>query len=209
MSPERRGRINTGQPRQNSERRRHSRLPFDNPVTICWMECDHPNVVQAQLINASEGGLAFRASAALAAGTHVWIVLADGTDGCGEVQYCFPLEQDYRIGLEFIAERREDSLAEHDGQHVLEWIDNSGRRVGSLVSICGADSGQVDLMALEVVPCPDIVLLSGSDLRLLCCTRDWRPEKDSYRVQADLLQEIQVPATSQDSPAAESGANPE
>lgn len=173
------------------------------------MECDHPNVVRAQLINASESGLAFRASAALAVGTQVWIVLADGTDGRGEIRYCYPLERDYRIGLEIIAERREDALAESDGQHLLEWIDGSGRLVGSLVSVCGAESGQVDLRALEVVPCPDIVMLSGNDLRLLCCTRDWRPEKDSYRVQADLLRDIQLPATSQDSPTAENGAKPE
>ncbi len=201
--------MKTDQPRQQTERRRHARLPFDNVVTICWMECDHPNVVRAQILNASESGLAVRASAALAVGTHVWILLADGTDGRGEIRYCNPLGRDYRIGLAFIAERREDAPADDHGQHVLEWIDGSGRLVGSLVSICGAESGQVDLMALEVVPCPDIVMLSGNDLRLLCCTRDWRPEKDSYRVQADLLRDIQPPVASQDSPTADNTANPE
>lgn len=182
--------MKNNQPRPHTERRRHGRLPFDNLITVCWMECDHPNVLRAQLINASESGLAVRSSAPLTVGTRVWILLADGADGRGAIRYCRPLERDFRIGLEFIAERRDDAFAEDDGRHVLEWIDGSGRLVGSLVSICGAASGQVDLMALEVVPCPDIVMLSGRGLRLLCCTRDWRPEKDSYRVQADLLRDI-------------------
>lgn len=182
-------------------------MPFDNLVTICWMECDHPNVLRAGLLNASEGGLAVRASSALAVGTQVWILLADGTDGRGEVRYSLPLEQDHRIGLEFIAERREDSPIEDHGHPVLEWIDgSSGRLVGSLVTICGAESGKLDLMALEVVPCPDIVMLSGNDLRLLCCTRDWRPEKDAYRVEADLLRDIVRATPPGEEPSAADGA---
>jgi hypothetical protein len=165
-------------------------LPFDNMVTICWMDCDHPNVLRASLINASEGGLAVRASAPIEAGTQVWILLADGTDGCGEVRYSDPLGAYNRIGLEFLAERRDDSLTEDQDQHLLEWIDASGRLIGSFVSICDAEAGQIQMMAHEVVPCPALVMLSGGGLRILCCTRDWRPEKDSYRVQAELIREV-------------------
>jgi hypothetical protein len=183
-------RKSSGSTRRASERRRHARLPFENLVTICWLECDHPNLLQASLVNASEGGMAVRASAPLAVGTQVWILLADGTDGRGEIRYSFPFGHDHRIGLEFIAERRDDSLADGLDQHLLEWIDESRRLIGSFVSIHGAEAGRVEMIVHEVVPCPAIVMLSANGSRVLCCTRDWRPDRDSYRVHAELIREI-------------------
>jgi hypothetical protein len=195
------------QGRRVAERRRHPRLPFYSPVTICWTECAHPIVLQARLIDASESGMAVKSGSPVAAGTRLWILLDDGTDGCGEVCYCDSATQGFRIGLKFIAERRSDPLADHQHQHVLEWIDASTRLVGSFVSICGTSAGRIEMIAPEVVPCPEIVMLSGNQRRLLCCTRDWRPEQDSYRVHAELIREI-VP-TPPDSPmlreAAEAG----
>jgi hypothetical protein len=195
------------QGRRVYERRRHPRLPFYSPVTICWAECDHPIVLDARLIDASESGMAVKSGSPVAAGTRLWILLDDGTDGCGEVCYCDAATQGYRVGLKFIAERRGDPLADGQQQHVLEWIDASTRLAGLFVSICAASAGRIELIAPEVVPCPEIVMLSGNQRRLLCCTRDWRPEQDFYRVHAELIRE--VVSTAPDSPppheAAEAG----
>jgi hypothetical protein len=194
---------NANTPQRASKRRRHPRLPFDSPVTICWLEDDHLRVLHANLINASEGGMAARASAPLALGTRLWVLLDDGADGCGEVCDCEPLGDEHRIGMKFIAERRSDppdDVPDQYGvpdQYVLEWIDQSGRLIGSFVSVRSADSKRIEMLAPEVVPCPGIVLLSGNRRRRLCCTRDWRPEQDSYLVEADLIRDI-VPTTAND-----------
>jgi hypothetical protein len=139
--------------------------------------------MQGDLVNASEGGMAVNLRRPLPAGARVWILLDDGTDGRGEVGYCHPAPRGYQAGLRFIAEERDPEFEFERPPNLLEWIGECGRLLGCPAVIRNATEGEIEVIVPRVVPCPAIVLLSGSQVRCLCSTRDCRPEGDSYRIQ--------------------------
>jgi hypothetical protein len=170
-------------------KRRHPRLPFEGRATLCWTEKDRARQLRANLVNASEGGMAVTVRKPLLVGAHVWILLDDGTDGRAEVCYCKPLGKAYQSGLKFIAEERR-VRHDHGAAHsLLEWIDPSKCLVGSRVAVRNADEGEIEVIVPRVVPCPAIVMLSAHEVRCLCCTRDWRPDGNSYLFRMEVVSE--------------------
>jgi hypothetical protein len=169
--------------------RRHPRLPFSGCATLCWTEDGRARESRADLINASEGGMAVTSRRPLPVGARVWILLPDGTDGRAEVRYSNPRDRDHQVGLKFIAEERPSRHKARDAHSVLEWIDPSNRLAATLVSLRNAAEGELEVLVPEVVPCPAIVLLSAHEVRCLCCTRDWRPEGDSYLYRVEVISE--------------------
>jgi hypothetical protein len=170
-------------------KRKHPRLPFSGQATLCWVEDGHPRELRASLVNASESGMAVTSRRPLPVGARVWILLQDGTDGRAQVCYSNPLQKAHQIGLKFIAEERRTRHAAPNAQSVLEWIDASNRLAGTLASVRNADEGELDVLVPEVVPCPAIVMLSAHEVRCLCCTKDWRPEGDSYLFRMEVVSE--------------------
>lgn len=168
-------------------KRQHPRLPFSGQATLCWTEDGRARELRASLVNASEGGMAVISRRPLPVGAHVWILLQDGTDGRAEVCYSRPREKGYQTGLKFIAEERGSRHQQGNAHSVLEWIDASKRLAGSLVSVRNAEEGELEVTVPKVVPCPAIVMLSAREVRCLCCTRDWRPDGDSYRFRIEVV----------------------
>jgi hypothetical protein len=170
-------------------KRQHPRLPFSGRATLCWTEGDRVHGLRANLVNASEGGMAVKAKRPLPASAQIWILLEDGTDGRAQVCYSRPGEKGYQTGLKFIAEERPSRRVRDAAHSVLEWIDASQRLVGSLVLVRNASEGEIEVIVPEVVPCPAIVMLSAREVRCLCCTRDWQPDGDVYRFRMEVVSE--------------------
>lgn len=182
------GRVAPAEPAQHPKRQ-HPRLPFSGRATLCWTEDDRPREIRANLVNASEGGMAVITRHALPMGAQVWILLRDGTDGRAEVCYSRPREVGYQTGLKFIAEERTRRRSLNGAHSVMEWIDSSKRLVGSTVAVRNASEGELEVVVPEVAPCPAIVMLSANEVRCLCYTKDWRPEGDSYLFRIEVVSE--------------------
>lgn len=168
-------------------KRQHPRLPFSGRATLCWTEGDCVHELRANLVNASESGMAVTAKKPLPSSAHIWILLEDGTDGRAEVCYSNPREKGYQTGLRFIAEERPSRRVRDAAHSTLEWIDASQRLVGSLVSVRNASEGEIEVIVPEVVPCPAIVMLSAREVRCLCLTKDWQPDGDAYRYRMEVV----------------------
>jgi PilZ domain len=176
-------------PALDHPKRRHPRLPFDGQATLCWTEHDRACELRANLVNASQGGMAITAKKPLPVRARVWILLDDGTDGRAEVCYCKPVGKAYQTGLKFIAEERPSRRDQGAAHSVLEWIDSSNRLVCSRVAVRNANEGELEVIVPQVVPCPAIVMLSAHEVRCLCCTRDWRPDGNSYLFRMEVVTE--------------------
>ncbi len=168
-------------------RRRHPRLAFTGRATICWTEGGQAHQLRANLVNASEGGMAVTTKQPLPAGVCVWILLDDGTDGRAAVRYCEPAGNAYRSGFEFLADERPVRLGTDISRSFLEWMDDANLVDGSAVEVRNGEKAELEIVVPQLVPCPAIVLLSAHKVRCLCCTRDWRPDGSSYRYRVEVL----------------------
>jgi len=191
-----RGKTQPGERIRAFRKRQHPRVSFSGPATLCWIAPDGwPKAVQANLVNASEGGMAVQMRRPLPGGTRVWILLDDGADGRGEVGYCDQAQQGYQVGLRFIAEERDPEFEFQRPPNLVEWIGECGRLLGSPAVIRNAAEGEVEVLVSRVVPCPAIVLLSGPHVRCLCSTCDCRPEGNSYRIRMAVMSETRPNST--------------
>jgi PilZ domain len=170
-------------------KRRHPRLSFEGRATLCWTEYDQPHQLRANLVNASQSGMAVTARRPLPIGVRVWILLNDGTDGRAEVCYCKPVGNRFQTGFQFIADERPSRRDPGAACSFLEWIDASNRLAASRVEVRNGDEAELQVVVPQVVPCPAIVMLSAHEVRCLCCTRDGRPDGNSYRYRIEVLTE--------------------
>jgi PilZ domain len=170
-------------------KRLHPRLIFEGRATLCWTEHDRSHQLRANLVNASQGGMAVTTRKPLPVGASVWILLDDGTDGRAQVRYCRPAGSAFQAGFQFIADEHPSRRQHGAGCGFLEWIDDSSRLAGSPVEVRNGAEAELEVVVPQLVPCPAIVMLSAHEARCLCCTRDWRPDGSSYRYRIEVLTE--------------------
>ena len=87
-------------PRPPTKNRRFTtRWAYKRSAKMSWLENGSPVSVNVQLLDGSEQGLGIRSPKAVDAGRAVRIKLTDATALRGDVQYCSPLRDVFRLGV--------------------------------------------------------------------------------------------------------------
>ena len=87
-------------PRPPTKNRRFTtRWAYKRSAKMSWLENGSPVSVNVQLLDGSEQGLGIRSPKAVDAGRAVRIKLTDATALRGDVQYCSPLRDVFRLGI--------------------------------------------------------------------------------------------------------------
>jgi hypothetical protein len=175
------------------DRRDEHRWPIGGAAQMSWTDEEGKwHSTQVFLQNQGDGGMALRSRKPLAVNRPAWLLLENGTDRSGIVQYCHrnPQQPGYEVGLQFVAERRvaRKKPAGHSiGTARVKWLDSEGAIASSAALIRNANEGGLQMEVAEPIPAPAIVLLSGHEVRCLAATLNCRQSSNHYVLDAEVV----------------------
>jgi hypothetical protein len=94
-----------------SELRRHTRHPASHKLLLSFIDKSQVNrIVRAKCVDISDSGMQIESAEPIEVRTYIsFRDEKSASSGSGSVRYCFRKGVNYRIGVEFSAQRRQDA----------------------------------------------------------------------------------------------------
>lgn len=185
-------------PAVRSDERRSVRGKVQGTGVVGWVEDERCYSSPVRFEDASHSGAGIVMPIAVPVGQTVWLLLRDGADYRAVTRYCRQDKNGFRVGVRTIPEKR-NTVASPDPAtgFTLKWIDSWQNLRTSPVSVV-RDNGAANDNGAEMVvvgerpvPCPSIVLLTGSEDLCLAYGSSC-PRRAPYRVRIRILPDAYV-----------------